>query len=62
MILKNKIAEIRKSKGISQKELAKRLKMDRTHLCKVERGNTKPSLMLLERIATSLGVSIKDFF
>jgi transcriptional regulator with XRE-family HTH domain len=57
-----KLKAIRKSKGITQTELAKRLHIDRTHLVKVENGQVKPSLALLERIAAELGVSVKDFF
>lgn len=57
-----KITEIRKQQGITQTELAERLKIDRTHLNKVENGKVRPSTRLLERIAAELGVSVKDFF
>ncbi|CAG9608016.1 helix-turn-helix domain-containing protein [Pseudoneobacillus rhizosphaerae] len=60
--MENKIAEIRRKKGISQTELAERLSIDRTHLSKVETGKVRPSTRLLERIAAQLGVTMKDFF
>lgn len=60
--MNNKIATIRREKGIKQSELAKKLKINRTHLSKVENGHKRPSTALLERIANELGVSIKDFF
>lgn len=58
----NKIAEIRKAQKMKQSELAKKLKIDRTHLSKVENGKVHPSTRLLERIAAELGCSVKDFF
>lgn len=57
----NKIAEIRKKKGLTQAELAGRLGIDRTHLSKVENGKNT-STHLLMKIAKELGVSLKDFF
>lgn len=60
--MKNKIALMRINKGLSQKELAKRINVDNSHLSKVERGRVKPSLALLERIAKELDCSIKDLF
>lgn len=60
--MENKIAEIRRRKGISQTKLAKELNVDRTHLSKVETGKVHPSTRLLERIAAYLEVSMKDFF
>lgn len=58
----NKISIIRKRQKISQTELAERLKIDRTHLNKVENGKVRPSIALLERIAAELRVSIQDLF
>ena len=58
----NRIASIRKAKKITQSDLAKRLKINRSYLSEVENGKATPSIRLLERIADELGVSIKDFF
>lgn len=60
--LNNKIGEVRKSKGISQTDLAIKVGVDRTHLNKVENGKVRPSTTLLEKIAEALHCSVKDFF
>lgn len=60
--MKNKIAMIRVQKGIKQTELAKKLKVDRSYLSKIENGHEWPSTRLLSRIAAELGVEVKDFF
>lgn len=57
-----KIKELRIKKGLTQEELSNRLGIDRTHLSKIETGRVKPSLSLLERIASELGVQLKKFF
>lgn len=60
--MQNKIALIRRQKGVKQKDLAKKLKVNRSYLSKVENGHAWPSTKLLSRIAAELGVETKDFF
>lgn len=60
--MQNTIAVIRKSKGISQKDLAKRLGITHWWLNHVESGKRRPSTELLEKVAKELDVSIKDLF
>jgi transcriptional regulator with XRE-family HTH domain len=57
-----KLRTIRKKNGLTQAELARRVGVSRSYINKIENGEAKPSLALLERIASILGVSIKDFF
>lgn len=57
-----KISEIRRRRKISQKELAEKLGITRSHLSRVETGKVKASTRLLERIAKELNCSMKDFF
>lgn len=52
------LKRVRKTKGISQQELAKRLSMSPVQLCKIEKGTSSPTLNTVERISTALGVSI----
>ncbi|WP_255905697.1 helix-turn-helix transcriptional regulator [Priestia aryabhattai] len=57
-----KITQLRVSRGWTQTELARHLKVTRSHVNKLEKGKTNLSLALLERIADVFNVSIKDFF
>jgi putative transcriptional regulator len=57
-----KLRTIRKKNGLTQAELARRVGVSRSYINKIENGEAKPSLSLLERIASILDVSIKDFF
>jgi putative transcriptional regulator len=60
--LKNNIAELRKQKGISQKELAELIGITNWWLNHIESGKRNPSLVLAKNIAEKLDVSIKDIF
>lgn len=54
------IAEFRKKKGISQEVLSGLADIGRTHLSAIERGERKPTLETLYRIATALDVKMSD--
>lgn len=58
--MKTKIKEIRKAKGISQKELAERLHMSPAALSQIERPENNTQLATLERIAAALDCSVLD--
>jgi putative transcriptional regulator len=60
--VKNNIAAIRKSKGLSQKELAEMLGIGNDWLCDIEKGKGTPSLALAKSIADKLEVKISDIF
>ncbi len=53
-----KIAEIRKEKGISQKELAKMLNISPGNLCEWEKGRIEPNLDALKKISEILETSL----
>lgn len=55
-----KLQRIRKKIGISQEELAERVGVHRNHIGRIERGETNPSLPLIQKIAKVLKVSGKD--
>ena len=61
-LLGRRIKELRKSRGISQDQLAERVDIDPKHLSRIEVGRGYPSLDTLEGIAHALDVEVKDFF
>ena len=59
-IVGNAIALFRKRQGVSQEVLSGLADMGRTHLSAIERGERKPTLETLYRIANALGVNMSD--
>ena len=53
-----KLQELRKAKGWSQEEFADRANLHRTYISAVERGVRNPTITVVEKLATALGVSI----
>ena len=53
-----KISEIRKEKGISQKELAKLLNVSPGNLCEWEKGRIEPNIFALKRLADIFECSV----
>lgn len=51
-----KINEIRKTKKITQAQLAERAGVDRHHISDIENGKMSPTVKTLEKIARALGV------
>ena len=54
------IQEFRKKKGISQEVLSGLADIGRTHLSAIERGERKPTLETIYRIATALDINMSD--
>ena len=48
--------------ALSQENFAKKIGLDRTYISSVEQGKRNISIVNLEKIATALGVSLKEFF
>jgi transcriptional regulator with XRE-family HTH domain len=55
-----KIAEQRKSKGMSQQELADALGVSQNAVSMWETGRRAPSVVILQKIAAALGASLLD--
>ncbi len=55
-----RIKSIRKSQGISQQILAYELDMEKTNLSRIEAGRTNITIKNLYKIATALGVTMKE--
>lgn len=56
-----RIAELRKMKGLSQEDLSRSLQLSRSSLAQIELGNRSLNVMELQRLATALTFSIDDF-
>ena len=56
----NKIKEIRKKKGLTQKQLGERLGVSQTMIAQYENGKRKPKLETLNKIASALDVSVSE--
>jgi transcriptional regulator with XRE-family HTH domain len=57
-----KITEIRKSKQLTQNDLAILVGVSLETISRMERGVSFPSLKTIEKISSALGVYLKDFF
>jgi transcriptional regulator with XRE-family HTH domain len=51
------LRKVRKQAGLTQEQLANNAGVDRTFISLVERGINQPSIRVLFRLATALGVS-----
>ena len=60
--MKNRLEEIRKSKGIRQEELASILEVSRQTIGSLENGKYNPSITLAFKIARYFGMSIEEIF
>lgn len=47
---------------LSQEELADRARLDRTYVSGIERGKRNPTLDVLQRLSTALGVDLDVIF
>jgi transcriptional regulator with XRE-family HTH domain len=52
-----RLAEFRKQKGLSQEDLAKRVKISRPSLAQIELGNRSISVLELNKFSIILGIS-----
>lgn len=60
--MKNRIEEIRKEKGITQEDFAKKLGVSRQTISSLETGKYNPSIMLAYNIANYFGMAIEEVF
>ncbi len=61
-MLGERLRGLRKEKGITQKELAEKLSMDTSIICKYESGAAVPSYEALEKIANYFDISTDYLF
>jgi putative transcriptional regulator len=60
--MKNRIEELRGSRGLRQEELARALGVSRQTISSLENGRYNPSILLAHRIARFFGKSIEEVF
>ncbi len=60
--LGKRIAYLRKKKGMSQLDLSIEAEISKSYISDLENGRRNPSVLLLQRIASSLGVSLEKLF
>ena len=60
--LARKIQKVRMSKGLTQEQLAERVKVSTTYIGYVETGYRVPNLKMIYKIARALSVKVKDIF
>ncbi len=61
-IFGKRVAEVRKSRGVTQQELAERIGMSVVAIAYIETGKRWARLGTLDKIATSLKVDIQELF
>ena len=62
ILVGKRVKELRNKLGISQEELADYAELDRTYITSVERGRRNISIVNIEKLASALKVSLKEFF
>jgi len=61
-MMKNRIEEIRKAKGIRQEDFAKMMGVSRQTISSLETGRYNPSIFLAYKIARYFDMHIEDIF
>ena len=60
--MKNRLEELRKTKNMSQEELASFLEVSRQTISSLEKGRYNPSILLAFKIARFFGTDIENIF
>lgn len=62
VVVKNKLEQIRKERGIKQEELAAAMEVSRQTIGSLENGRYNPSIVLAFKLARYFNMSIEDIF
>ena len=57
-----RIKELREKAKMSQKDLAYTADLDRSYIASIENGQRNVSIVNIEKIATALNATLKEFF
>src|SRR5947199_10860740 len=61
-IVARNIRRLREERGLTQEELAVRIRINRNYVGMIERQENSPTVAMLERIATALGIEPARLF
>ena len=56
----NRLRELRRTRGMTQKELAERAELTETYLSRLESAGAAPGIDLVARLATALGATVHE--
>lgn len=62
ILVGKRVKELRNNLGISQEELADLAGLDRTYITSVECGRRNISIVNIQKLATALKITLKEFF
>lgn len=62
MNIGEKLMEIRKNKNLSVYKLSKMCEVSENYIHEIEKSIKQPSVYVLEKILTSLGITLAEFF
>jgi putative transcriptional regulator len=62
VLLKNRLEEIRRQRGIRQEDLAQALAVSRQTIGSLENGRYNPSITLAIKLARYFGMRVEDIF
>lgn len=57
-----RMAELRKQKGLTQEHLADAVEVHRTYIGFIEQGKRNPTILNIYKISKALGFNLKDLF
>ncbi len=57
-----RIEYLRKQKKFTQEELAFRSNINKNYLCDIEKGRRNPTLIILNKIANGLEITLEELF
>jgi transcriptional regulator with XRE-family HTH domain len=61
-LLGERIRELRKSRGLTQEQLAELVEIEQKHVSRLELGKSYPTIERLEKIAQAVNVPLQTFF
>jgi transcriptional regulator with XRE-family HTH domain len=60
--LARRLRDLRRERGLSLESLAERSGVSRSNISLIERGESSPTAVVLDKLATALGVALPDLF